>query len=47
MLGNLNQASISHIILPSDKVDIYKLVSNSLYAYFLSTFDFVNARCIS
>lgn len=44
MLGNLNQASIPHIILPPNKVDIYKMVSNILYAYFLSTFDFVNTR---
>lgn len=44
MLGNLNQASIPHIILPPNMVDIYKTVSNILYAYYLSTFDFVNTR---
>lgn len=44
MLENLNQASIAHIILPPNKVGIYNMVSNILFAYFLRTFDFVNTR---
>lgn len=44
MLGNLNQVRIPHIILPPNKVGIYNMVSNILFAYLLRTFDFVNTR---